>query len=236
MTFLFDYGGTLDTSACHWFYVFQEAYAVVGVTGISETDLRQAYVTGERALAKERIVLPEDTFYDMLVKKVSIQVNYLAKERKLLLLPSSDEQTHLVERIASFCDEFARKQTSRSLNVLKELKKKYKLIMVSNFYGNLRTVLREYGLLEFFSEIIESSVVGVRKPDPAIWRMGVDAAQCSASSCVAVGDSYGKDIVPASSINCQTVWFKGKEWEEKTFDETLPTHIITSLEDLLRLY
>lgn len=236
MTFLFDYGGTLDTSACHWFYVFQEAYNAAGVRGIDEANLRQAYVMGERALAKERIVLPKDTFYDMLVKKVGVQMNHLVQELHLLSFASKEEQKAFVERIATYCDNFARRHTSQSASVLKTLMSKYKLVMVSNFYGNLHSVLRAYGLLDFFDAIVESSVVGVRKPDPAIWQLGVEAAGCVASACVAVGDSYGKDIVPASAVGCQTVWFKGREWEEKTFDETFPTHIITSLEDLLRIY
>ena len=28
-TLLFDYGGTLDTAAKHWYYVFEEAYQKV---------------------------------------------------------------------------------------------------------------------------------------------------------------------------------------------------------------
>lgn len=58
---------------------------------------------------------------------------------------------------------------------MEELSKKYKLVLVSNFYGNIQTILKDFGLLDFFDEIIESSVVGVRKPDPAIYRLGVDA-------------------------------------------------------------
>ena len=235
-TFLFDYGGTLDTGACHWFYVFQEAYQAVGCD-IAEADLRQAYVMGERALAKERIVMPEDTFYDMLVKKVSVQVSHLSLEMHQLSFASVEEQRTLVERIATYCDAFARSHTEQSTKVLKALKEKgYGFVMVSNFYGNLHSVLRAYGLVDFFDTIVESAVVGVRKPDPAIWQLGVEAAKKDASSCIAVGDSYGKDIVPASQVGCQTVWFKGREWEEKAFDESLPTHVITSLEGILKFY
>lgn len=235
-TFLFDYGGTLDTGACHWFYVFQEAYQAVDCD-IAEADLRQAYVMGERALAKDRIVMPEDTFYDMLVKKVSVQVSHLSLEMHLLTFASSEEQKALVERIATYCDAFARRHTEQSAKVLKALQEKgYRFVMVSNFYGNLHSVLRAYGLLDFFDTIVESSVVGVRKPDPAIWQLGVEAAGCDAALCVAVGDSYGKDIVPASQVGCQTVWYKGREWEDKAFDESLPTHVVTSLEDILKFY
>ena len=75
-TFLFDYGGTLDTSATHWFYVFQKAYENMGLS-ITEPLLREAYVMGERTLAKERIIMPDDDFATMLSKKIKIQVEHL---------------------------------------------------------------------------------------------------------------------------------------------------------------
>ena len=40
--------------------------------------------------------------------------------------------------------------------VVEELSKKYKLVLVSNFYGNIQTILKDFGLLDFFDEIIES--------------------------------------------------------------------------------
>ena len=55
------------------------------------------------------------------------------------------------------------------------IRDRYRLVLVSNFYGNIQTILKDFGLLDFFDDIIESSVVGVRKPDPAIYRLGVDA-------------------------------------------------------------
>ena len=108
--------------------------------------------------------------------------------------------------------------------------------MVSNFYGNLTTVLNDYKLISYFDDIIESAVVGVRKPDPQIWALGVKAAGTDNKSCIVVGDSYNKDIQPADSIGCQTIWFKGKEWQANNFDETLPTHVITSLSDIKKWY
>ena len=67
--------------------------------------------------------------------------------------------------------------------VVKELAKRYRLVLVSNFYGNIQTILKDFGLLDFFDEIIESSVVGVRKPDPAIYRLGVDAMGICGREC-----------------------------------------------------
>ena len=124
-------------------------------------------------------------------------------------------------------------QLLQTRSVLEELQKKYRLVLVSNFYGNIETILRSYQL-EYFSAIIESAVVGVRKPDPRIYQLGVDACCCKASEVCVVGDSFSKDILPASSVGCQTIWLKGKGWTDKEEDESIPNAVVTDLKDLLQ--
>lgn len=234
-TYLFDYGGTLDTAATHWYYVFEAAYNHIGYH-IADAQLREAYVTGERALAKERIILSDDNFFTLLLKKITIQLHHLEASLRLVRFDSEATRKQTIQRLATYCDDFARQHVQQSAHVLEQLKQRgHHLIMVSNFYGNLHSVLSTYGIDHYFDTIVESAVVGVRKPDPAIWKLGVEAAQVEASQCIAVGDSFNKDIVPAHSLGCQTIWFKGREWETKQFDETLPTHIVTSLDNILSL-
>ena len=50
-TIIFDYGGTLDTDARHWAHVLFEGYRHAQIP-VDEPDFRDAYVYGERALAK----------------------------------------------------------------------------------------------------------------------------------------------------------------------------------------
>lgn len=65
-------------------------------------------------------------------------------------------------------------------------------MLVSNFYGNIQSVLKDFELDDFFSDVIESSVVGVRKPDPTIYRLGVEALKLPAENVLVVGDSFRK--------------------------------------------
>ena len=94
-------------------------------------------------------------------------------------------------------------------------------------------VLQEFGLDGLFSQIIESAVVGVRKPDPRIFTLGVEALGLNPSEVIVVGDSIDKDIIPATKAGCQTVWFKGEGWTDDPVDETVPNQIITNLTELL---
>lgn len=232
--FLFDYGGTLDTSARHWVYVLQEGFEHAGFP-LSDEVFRPAYIYAERALARHPYIRPTDDFFTLLHKKVTLEVEYLVHHGSLS--PTSyGEQARMVEQVALYCDAYARNQVKASGNVLKCLTSKYKMVIVSNFYGNLPTILRAYGISGYFEQVIESAVVGVRKPDSAIYRLGVQAAGVLPEECVVVGDSYTKDVLPAHALGCQTVWFKGLDWEPTERDESLPTHVIGSLGELLDYY
>ena len=66
------------------------------------------------------------------------------------------------------------------------------MVLVSNFYGNINTILDDFKL-KFFDSVIESAVVGIRKPDPRIFQLGVDALKMPAERTVVIGDSYSKD-------------------------------------------
>jgi putative hydrolase of the HAD superfamily len=90
------------------------------------------------------------------------------------------------------------------------------------------------GIRQYFRGVIESAVVGVRKPDARIFSLGVIALGLEAESVLVVGDSLRKDIEPARSIGCQTAWIKGKGWTAEEDAATDPSQI-ESLNDLLQI-
>ena len=238
---IFDYGGTLDTNARHWAHVIWEGYQHAAkslpfgasLSEISHEQFRAAYVYGERALAKAPIVLPTDNFRDVMLKKVEQELHFLLEEG--IWKANDEERKQAIRSIAEYCYNYAARTVSESRSVLAQLRKHYRMILVSNFYGNIQSILHDFNL-EFFEEVIESAVVGVRKPDPAIYQLGVDAAKISAGECLVVGDSFDKDIVPAKAVGCQAIWLKGEGWtSEEQNDLSLPDAVIFKLEELLAL-
>lgn len=228
---IFDYGGTLDTNALHWAHVLWAAYERAGVP-VSEEQFREAYVCGERTLAREPVICPTDTFRDVLLKKVAIELRDLAARG--CLAGNEGRVGEWTESVTQLCLDYIGPILDVSRQVLTQLRERYKLVLVSNFYGNIEAILADFRLT-FFDRVIESAVVGVRKPDPAIYRLGVEATGCSPADVLVVGDSYDKDIVPAGRVGCRTVWLKGKGWGDEAVDESLPDAVITSLPQLLDL-
>ena len=224
---------------------------------IHKQAFRDAYVYGERALAVNPIVTPDFHFEDILREKLILELNFLAgkelletgkddaeKQAKLgndsdassesLLLSLSDSEIH---RIAVDMAHYINAKTLDLLHenkqVLEHLKQAgYPMVLVSNFYGNINQVLKDAEIDGYFKDVIESAVVGVRKPNPAIFALGVCALDLPASQVLVVGDTYGKDIIPAHKLGCHTLWIKGLQWEEKQVDESIPDGIIRKLSEM----
>jgi putative hydrolase of the HAD superfamily len=137
--------------------------------------------------------------------------------------------------ISNQCYTFASSVLENAKPVLEKLTSKYPLVLVSNFYGNIETVLKDYGLISYFIRIIESAVVNIRKPDPAIFDLGVKAMGFSPEEVVVVGDSYKKDIVPAGILGCQTIWLKGQAWEEEAQGSTADA-VISDFNELEKIF
>lgn len=213
---IFDYGGTIDSHGDHWSEVIYDGYRAAGLE-IEKSLFRDAYVHAERELARVRHILPGDNFLELLRKKMKIELDYLVNHGHLTAAVAADAG----ERIALYCYERARACVEEARPVLETLSERYPMVLVSNFYGNVDEVLRDFDLRRYFSGVIESAVVGVRKPDARIFMLGVVALGLKPGEVLVVGDSLRKDILPAESIGCQVAWIKGKGW---TAEEDAATH------------
>jgi HAD superfamily hydrolase (TIGR01549 family) len=69
--------------------------------------------------------------------------------------------------------------------------------VISNSNGSVRSILEETGLAAHLHFIIDSSVVGVEKPDPRIFALGLREAGVAAAQAVYVGDLYSVDVLGA---------------------------------------
>ena len=208
---IFDYGGTLDSRGDHWSEVIYRSYLAEGFDP-GKQRFRDAYVDVERLFAREPIVKPDFDFHRLMQEKIS---------RQLAILCPGDDTSGLAARIALRCYEFAREWVAEARPVLDALASRYPMVLVSNFYGNVNAVIAAMGIAPLFKAVVESAVVGVRKPDPQIFRLGCDALGLPPEQVLVVGDSLRKDILPAESIGCATAWIKGKGW---TADEDAAEH------------
>lgn len=200
---VFDFGGTLDTHGRHWARVLFEHWEEA-LEGLPWEPFYEAYVAAERAMQTEA----DWDFLRTLQHKCRLEARFMQR-------PDALERA---DAVAASCYELARACTSRSKDVLEALRAKgVPLVLVSNFYGNLSAVLRDFSLEGCFDHIVESARVRVRKPDSAIFRLvlGLYPALKPADVLVA-GDSERNDILPAQSLG-------------------MKTHLVRNFEDLMAL-
>ena len=246
---IFDYGGTIDSNGEHWAEVLWKAYEEAKVP-VAKDAFREAYVYGERTLATQPLVYPEHLFLDVLRIKTRLQIDWLAENgylagegarqgcsgstagsNKRIGDVSLQTRQCYAETVARICHDFVVRTLAVSRPLIARLARRYPLVLVSNFYGNIEAVLKGYELSGYFQAIVESAVVGVRKPDPAIFRLGVERLRLPANEVAVIGDSYKKDMVPASRAGCATIWLKKSGWEPFVGNETADI-VITDFKEL----
>lgn len=228
--YIFDFGGTIDTAGCHWGKTLWHSYQRQGVP-VDEERFREAYVHVERMFGRNDIIKTSFTFRKMLDVKIRMEMEYLCTSGAW----EADEEEFTGKHDLVLNDLY--KQTSgivaHSRETLVKLRQDYPMVLVTNFYGNMSEVLREFHLDNLFDSVVESAVVGVRKPDARIFTLGIKALNLNPGEVMVVGDSFYKDIEPAHGLGCKTTWLKGEGWTDKVYDETIPDEIITDLAQLV---
>ena len=80
-----------------------------------------------------------------------------------------------------------------------------RLGIVSNSDGRVEEALAASGLRDLFDVVIDSGLVGVEKPDPAIFQVALDALGVGPEEALYVGDLYDVDVGGARAAGIEAV-------------------------------
>jgi len=188
---LFDLGGTLDGPGRPWVDRFVAAYREAGVAVPAER-LRDACHAGTRAAYAE----PSIAGYDL---RATVAV-HVGAQLAHLGVTNPDGARRIVDLFVG--STMAALDESRA--VLERLARRYALGVVSNYYGNADRVLTDAGMGDLLTVVVDSSVCGLSKPDPAIFALAVARLGVQAQRALFVGDSLAQDIVPARTAGLRT--------------------------------
>ena len=227
---IFDYGATIDSGGRHWSEVLWEGYCQCSLP-VTKEHFREAYIYAERYVSFNPVVQPTYNFFELMQTRIDIQLDYLIQqdllredslqtalrlfsEGEVPIIDDMHELTqHFVDIIAGYCYDYARRCTLDSIPLIEKLSDQYEIALVSNFYGNLASVIQDFGLGRCFRTVVDSSVVGLRKPDPAIFQLAIDRLGLPAEEITVIGDSFKKDIEPARTLGCNAIWLRGSSWD-----------------------
>jgi len=189
---LFDFGGTLDADGLTWKERFHDLFAAEGVV-IEPASFDPLFYAADDALVG---AVPETFSLEETVCRVADGVARALRP----------DDAGLGSRVgARFLDD-ARACFEANAPILDRLARRYRLGVVSNFYGNLATVCDNAQVRRYFGVIVDSARVGLSKPDPRIFRTAVEALGIDPGRAVMVGDSLARDMAGARAAGMAHIW------------------------------
>ena len=189
---LFDFGGTLDADGVAWKERFHRFFASEGVA-VGPARFDPVFYAADDALVG---AIPETLSLGDTILRVADGV-------AAALRP--DDATLGARVAARFLAE-ARVCFEANAPVLERLARRYRLGIVSNFYGNLSTVCDNAEVRRYFGVIVDSARVGLLKPDPRIFLAAVGTLGIEPSRTVMVGDSLSRDMAGARAAGMAHIW------------------------------
>jgi putative hydrolase of the HAD superfamily len=117
-----------------------------------------------------------------------------------------------------------------AVEAVRELKRRgYRLGVVSNADGRVRKLLETAGFSPFLEVVIDSSEVGLEKPDPRIFFAATDRLGIAPETCAYVGDIYPVDVIGARAAGMRPILIGDGAAEEDV-------ERIARLEELLEIF
>jgi putative hydrolase of the HAD superfamily len=116
--------------------------------------------------------------------------------------------------------------------LLSELKKKYKLHLITNGFAEVQTTkIKESELDKYFNEVIISETTPWKKPRPEIFEYSLNKANAKAEESMMVGDDINADIKGAAAVGMDQIWTNFT----KSTSDFIPTFMVENLLDILKI-
>ena len=215
---IFDFGGTLDGNGIHW---LERAYQFIHERHPEIT--REAFDEADRATITEFALgdaSHEWSYQDGSMLPVGVVASEYAarcslRETTEAIAVGIYQRLGLSEKMKDayvewFCTGAA-ESLAENRQWLETLHGTYQLAVISNNFGNTRGWCDEYGLTPLLEAIIDSTVLGIAKPDARIFQAALSELDVAPAHAIYVGDSYSADMVGGKNAGLWTAWLVGEQ-------------------------
>ncbi len=220
-TVLFDFGGTLDSDGVAWKERVHRHYRNEGLAMSAEEFAPLFYAADDPLIGT--IGRDADLGATVAALMENLEAGFGRRGDKA-------DRARAGRAAARFMAE-ARAAFARNRPVLEKLAGRYRLGIVSNFYGNLEAVCAGAGLASYFGAMADSHCVGAEKPEPAIFHAALDPLKGSPETTLFVGDSLRRDREGARRMGMDFIWIAPVETQQAEAS-SLDHPALTRLTDL----
>jgi putative hydrolase of the HAD superfamily len=232
-TLLFDFGGTLDANGVAWKERFYSYYRDEGLIMPAEA-FQSSFFAADSPLVG---TLPPTTDLPGTVHALVVNLEAQLERGSIAAHQGGIAEPRGARVALRFLSE-ASAAFARNRPVLEILRQRYRLGVVSNFYGNLEAVCQGAGLASLFTVLIDSHCVGAEKPDPAIFHAALEQLRSEPRNTILVGDSLRRDREGARRTGMRFIWMAPQDIEHAEaghrMDEAVE-HTVTELRGLLNI-
>lgn len=187
--FIFDLGGVLFTNGTKKFSEHLAQKYNVDIEKakaiLDKSDIGNAYRTGK---------ITREAFWDAVKKELELTEHIDILEQKWIDVYVLIEETR---------------------DIIFQLSKKYKVYFLSdNVKERVEAIDKKYNFTSWFHGGIFSHEVGIRKPDPGIYKVALQQTGFPAEEILFIDDKEN-NLVPAKELGMQTLLFEGPEKLQK---------------------
>lgn len=109
-----------------------------------------------------------------------------------------------------------------AIEILEYLKPKYRLFIITNGFREVQDKkLKNSKIKHYFETIYDSESVGVKKPDPKIFKYALKDSRSKPKESLMVGDNYEADVLGAKKLRINTLHFVAHGEEIHNKNETI---------------
>jgi FMN phosphatase YigB (HAD superfamily) len=237
-TLLFDFGGTLDANGVAWKERFYAFYRAEGLDMAADAFQSSFFAADDPLVGRLAPATDLAGTAHALVTNLETELARRGAGADRAGIGDGQSNWDRGMRVASRFLSEASTAFARNRPVLEALRERYRLGIVSNFYGNLEAVCHGAGLAPLFAALVDSHCVGAEKPDPAIFRVALETLRATPQTTVFVGDSLRRDREGARRTGMRFIWMvpQGAEATRAQATAEPPVeHAVTDLRDLMKV-
>ena len=95
-----------------------------------------------------------------------------------------------------------------AIEILDYLNKKYTLHIITNGFQEVQYLkLENSGIRQYFKTVTSSEEVGLKKPNPVIFKRALEKADVVIENSLMIGDSFEADILGAEAVGMRTLFY-----------------------------
>ena len=119
-----------------------------------------------------------------------------------------------------------------AIAILDYLKDKYALHIITNGFKEVQHIkLKNSGISNYFKTVTSSEEVGLKKPNPVVFKTALEQAGVSKEKTLMIGDSFEADILGAEAFGMQTIFYNYRQ--EKVSDGYASVNSLVEIENYL---